>query len=85
MNNKGPQPLTVLPTLFNLSGERRDLSDVTVAGNSFTVIDLRDYGLAGTSFEEGSIQIEHHGHFLQMGSSRADRHTGRCTEERIWC
>src|SRR5712692_6065650 len=68
MNNKGPQPLAVQPTLFSTSGQRLDLPGVTVEGNSFQVIDLRDYSLVGTSLEEGSIQVLHEGHFLQLGA-----------------
>ena len=43
LNNKGPQPLDVRPTLFGLSGARRFGPTVIVLGNSFREIDLRDW------------------------------------------
>ena len=41
LNNKGPRPLEVRPTLFSLAGERLDIQPVIVEGNSFRMIDLR--------------------------------------------
>jgi hypothetical protein len=68
LNNKGPQPLNVQLSLFNLAGERLDVPSVTVEGTSHRVIDLREYAMAGTAFEQGSVQVVYHGMELQMGA-----------------
>lgn len=68
LNNKGPLPLDVRPTLFSLGGERLDLPPVIVEGKSFREIDLSQYGLAGTPFEQGSIQVFHRGKDLVLGA-----------------
>jgi len=68
LNNKGPRPLEVHPTLFNRTGERRDLPVIIVAGTSFREINFADYGLAGTNFEEGSLQLTHKGKDLILGA-----------------
>jgi hypothetical protein len=68
LNNKGPVPLDVQSTLFSLAGERLDLPSVTVEGDSHRVIDLGEYVLAGTAFEQGSLQVVYHGKDLQMGA-----------------
>lgn len=69
LNNKGPQPIVVMPTLFSLSGERFDVTPVTVDPNNFRMIDLRDWvATAGPNFEEGSIQIFHRGKDLVLGA-----------------
>lgn len=68
LNNKGPQPLEVQLTLFNLAGERLDILPVTVEANSHRVVNLRDYALAGTTFQEGSLQVVYHGKDLEMGA-----------------
>ncbi len=67
LNNKGPKPLEANPTLFSLSGERFDLPPVTVEGLSYRELDLRNYGIAGTAFEEGSLQVFHRGKDLVLG------------------
>ncbi len=69
LNNKGPKPIEVKPTLFSLIGERLDVAPVTVEGNSFRNIDLRDFGaIPGTSFQEGSLQLFHRGPDLVIGA-----------------
>ncbi|MCA1591366.1 MAG: hypothetical protein LC754_01650, partial [Acidobacteria bacterium] len=68
LNNKGPQPFEAQPTFFSLSGERLDVPAVTVGANSFKVVDLREYALTGTPFEEGSLQVVYQGHPLEMGA-----------------
>lgn len=68
LNNKGPCQLEVKPTLFSLSGQRLDLPPVTVEGNTFREIDLREFGIAGTPFEEGSLQLFHRGKDLVLGA-----------------
>lgn len=68
LNNKGPEPLEVRPTLFSLAGERLEVPPVTVEGRSFREIDLREFGIAGTSFEQGSIQLFYRGKDLVLGA-----------------
>jgi hypothetical protein len=68
LNNKGPEPLEVQPTLFSLSGQRLDVPPVTVPGTSFRVIDLRQWVVPGSGFDEGSLQVVHHGLDMQLGA-----------------
>lgn len=69
LNNKGPRPLEVRPTLFSLAGERLDIQPVIVEGNSFRMIDLREWVMVGgPSFEQGSIQLFHPGRDLVLGA-----------------
>ena len=69
LNNKGPDPVEVKPTLFSLSGERLEAAPVIVPGKSFLNIDLRDLGaLPGTSYQEGSLQLFHLGADLVIGA-----------------
>lgn len=69
LNNKGPSPLEVRPTIFAMSGERFEPPAVTVAGNTYTFVNLADWAaLAGHQFEEGSIQLFHRGKDLVLGS-----------------
>ena len=68
LNNKGPQPLDVQPTIFNLNGQRLDVPPVTVPGTSFRVIDLRQWAVPGAGFDEGSLQIVHYGMDMQLGA-----------------
>lgn len=69
LNNKGPNPVEVKPTLFSLTGERFDAAPVIVAGESFRNIDLREIGaLPDTPFEQGSIQLFHLGPDLVIGA-----------------
>ena len=68
LNNKGPQPLDVQPTIFSLNGQRLDVPPVTVPGTSFRVIDLRQWAVPGAGFDEGSLQIVHYGMDMQLGA-----------------
>lgn len=69
LNNKGPEPVEVKPTLFSLTGERLDVAPVIVGGESFRNIDLRELGARpDTLFEEGSIQLFHVGPDLIIGA-----------------
>jgi len=69
LNNKGPKPLEVRPTLFSLKGERLDIQPVVVEANSFRMIDMREWAaLGGPSFQEGSIQLFHLGRDLVLGA-----------------
>ena len=69
LNNKGPLPIEVRPTLFSVSGERFEAAPVTVAANSHRFEDFADWAaIAGEQFREGSIQLFHHGKDLVLGS-----------------
>lgn len=69
LNNKGPQPLEVSPTLYNLSGEHLEIPPVTLAANSHAVVDLREWAaLGGELFREGSLQIFYRGNDLRLGA-----------------
>jgi len=68
LNNKGPKPIEVTPTLFSLDGRRLELPPVTVDGSSFRELDMGDFGIAGTPFEEGSLQLFHRGKDLVIGA-----------------
>jgi len=69
LNNKGPRPIEVQPTLFSLSGERFDISPVTVDSNSHRFEDFGAWAaIAGEQFREGSIQVFHRGKDLVLGT-----------------
>ncbi|MCI0486903.1 MAG: Ig-like domain-containing protein, partial [Blastocatellia bacterium] len=69
LNNKGPDPLAVSPVLYNLSGERFEISPVLVEADSHRVIDMKDWlSLAGEAFFEGSLQLFYQGPDLLLGA-----------------
>lgn len=69
LNNKGPRPLEVRPTLFSTGGERLDIAPVTVEANSFRMVDMREWVAgAGPQFQEGSVQVFHRGRDLVLGA-----------------
>lgn len=68
LNNKGPKPIEVKPTLFSLDGQRLELQSITVEGMSFREVNMRDFGIAGTAFQEGSLQLFHRGKDLVLGA-----------------
>ncbi|HEX8071312.1 MAG TPA: hypothetical protein VF546_15255, partial [Pyrinomonadaceae bacterium] len=68
LNNKGPQPLDVQPTIFSLSGARRFVPAVTLPGNSFRELDLRALTGDDEAFREGSVQVTYSGPDLMLGA-----------------
>ncbi len=68
-NNKGPEPLTVNPVFYSLSGVRLDLPVMMIPAKSFQEVDLRvllaNYLL---QYDEGSLQVSHQGGRLQLGA-----------------
>lgn len=69
LNNKGPLPIEVQPTLYSLSGERFAIPSVTVDANAHRFVNLRDWAaLAGKQFREGSMQLFHRGKDLVLGT-----------------
>lgn len=68
MNNKGPQPIEVLPTLYGENGAIMQLPTVTVERNSFITVNLRDWAnFAGEEFRQGNIRLFHRGKDLVLG------------------
>lgn len=69
LNNKGPLPIEVRPTLFSLRGERFDAPPIIVEANAHRFEDFAGWvAIAGEQFREGSIQLLHHGKDLVLGS-----------------
>ena len=79
LNNKGPSPIEISPTIFAMSGEKFEPPAVTVAGNSYVFVNLADWvTLAGPQFDEGSIQLFHRGKDLVIGAQiYLTDHSGR--------
>ncbi|HSK72380.1 MAG TPA: hypothetical protein VK892_11825 [Pyrinomonadaceae bacterium] len=68
MNNKGPQPIEVAPTLYGENGAIMEMPIVTVERNSFITINLRDWAnFAGEEFQQGNIRLFHRGKDLVLG------------------
>jgi hypothetical protein len=69
LNNKGPHPVEVKPTLYSMGGESYEAAPVTVQGNSFQILDMSGWiAAAGPQFQEGSIQVFHLGRDLVIGA-----------------
>ncbi len=69
LNNKGPVPIEVQPTLFSLKGARFNAPLVTVDATAHLFIDFNDWvALAGEQFREGSVQLKHVGKDLVLGT-----------------
>ena len=69
LNNKGPSPVEVRPTIFAMNGEQFEPPTLTVDGNSYVFVNLADWAaVAGPQFQEGSIQLFHRGKDLVIGS-----------------
>lgn len=68
-NNKGPAPLVVSPTFFNLSGERLQIPDITIPATSYLEVNMRELLTEHLpQFGEGSLQVTHYGMRLQLGA-----------------
>jgi hypothetical protein len=62
LSNKGPNPLSVNPVLFNLTGKRIDIPSIVIDGNSFQTFNIGDWIRGGdSSFTEGNLQIFYSG------------------------
>jgi len=67
-NNKAPQPLTVNPIFYSMSGERFDIPTLTIPATSYQEFNLSELlANAGQQFREGSVQVKHQGMKLQLG------------------
>ena len=70
MNNKGPQPIEVSPTLYGENGAIMQMPIITVERNSFITVNLRDWAnFAGEEFRQGNIRLFHRGKDLVLGCS----------------
>lgn len=67
LNNKGPDPIAVQPTLFSPDGQRQDVPPVIVAGLSFVTVEIEQWVVRGTVFEEGNLQIMYYGKNRELG------------------
>lgn len=61
LTNQGPNSMPVNVSLFRLSGERFDLTPMTLAGNTIRVLNLSEHISAAGDFREGSVQITYAG------------------------
>ncbi|HKO42015.1 MAG TPA: hypothetical protein VJU84_01890 [Pyrinomonadaceae bacterium] len=69
LNNKGPTPIEVSPTLFSINGERFEAPAITVEPNSHQFKNFCDWAnIAGDHFREGSVQLFHRGKDLVLGA-----------------
>jgi hypothetical protein len=69
LNNKGPHPVEVRPTLYSMSGERFEAPALVVQGNTHRFVNLAEWAAAaGEQFGEGSIQVFHRGKDLVLGA-----------------
>ncbi len=60
LNNKGPNPLSVRPTIFSLEGDRLELGPIELRDMSATTLDLRLLlTSAGDKFREGSLELRY--------------------------
>jgi hypothetical protein len=67
LNNKGPNPIVVQPTLFSPDGQRLDVLPVIVPGLSFVTVEIEQWVVRGTVFEEGNLQIMYYGKNRELG------------------
>jgi hypothetical protein len=70
MNNKGPQPIEVSPTLYGENGAIIQMPTVTVERNSHITINLSHWvNLAGQEFQQGNLRLFHRGKDLVLGTN----------------
>lgn len=69
LNNKGPDPIEIVPTIFSSNGNQFNPAPVVVEGNFFRFIPLKEWAtLGGDGFERGNIKLVHHGADLVIGA-----------------
>jgi hypothetical protein len=59
--------MAVQPTLFSPDGQRLDVPPVIVAGLSFMTVEIEQWVVRGTVFEEGNLQIMYYGRNRELG------------------
>lgn len=69
LNNKGPQPIEVSPTLYGATGEALQIPPMIIERNSHQFVNLRDWAnLGGEGFQEGNLRLFHRGKDLVLGT-----------------
>ncbi len=69
INNKGPQPIEVQPTLYSLAGQILQVPPITVPPNSHQTLDLASWAtIGGNEFKEGSVHLFHRGEDIVLGT-----------------
>src|SRR6266545_375824 len=69
ISNQGPNEMPVQVRLFSRDGNQFDLPAMSLNGHEQKALDLGLYVSPGTSFEEGSVQVEYQGRKLEMGGA----------------
>lgn len=67
LSNQGPTQLPVRVHLFSPNGAQFELPVITLTGNEVRAIDLRQSINAGSSFEDGSVEVDYEGRTLELG------------------
>jgi hypothetical protein len=69
LNNKAPDAILAMPTIYSLAGTRLSLTPISVPGASYIEVDMNDL-LAGAAneFREGSMKISYDGISQQLGA-----------------
>lgn len=68
INNKGPRPIEIAPTLYGESGGILQIPRITVERNSAITINLSDWAnFGGEGFQQGNIRLFHRGKALVLG------------------
>jgi hypothetical protein len=67
LSNRGPHPMEIRISLFNLAGERFDASALTMQAETMSSFDINEFArIAGESFAEGSIQVSYVGMPMEL-------------------
>lgn len=67
ISNQGPNQMPVQVRLFSRYGHQVDLPAMNLNGQEIKSLDLGQHVSPGTSFEEGSVQVEYQGRKLELG------------------
>ncbi len=69
LNNKGPQPIEVQPTLYSKNGAILQIPPIIVERNSHQTVNLSDWAnIGGEGFQEGNVRLFHRGKDLVLGT-----------------
>ena len=69
LNNKGPQPIEVQPTLYNLNGQILQIPPIVVEANTYQTIDIASWAaIGGNGYKEGSLHLFHRGEDIVLGT-----------------
>lgn len=67
LSNQGPGTIPVRISLFDKVGAPKNLPPITLSGHEVRAFGLRQYIQPGSGFDEGSLQVEYEGKFLELG------------------